>query len=156
MSADGELLKSYSTKKKISAVFKTCTPLYPDTCRKVISFLSALKQRRKNIQYLTSEEVQKVRNALNDDASPPSLRDRAMGKFAVYTGLHSSDIANMEISSVDWDGDLIRITQQKTGVPLELPLSAVVGNAIYDYISLERSATEVHISSCQRKDRMAD
>jgi hypothetical protein len=35
---------------------------------------------------------------------------------------------------LDWEDDEIRVTQAKTGVPLVLPLSARVGNAIYDYL----------------------
>jgi integrase len=48
----------------------------------------------------------------------------------------------MTKNSRDWDKDLIFINQQKTGVPLELPLSAVTGNAIYDYMEQERPDTE--------------
>ena len=38
----------------------------------------------------------------------------------------------------DWEHDLIRITQAKTGQPLSLPLRAVVGNAVFDYLLNER------------------
>jgi len=66
------------------------------------------------------------------------LRDRAIGKLAVCTGLRSSDIAALELDSVDWENDRIRIRQQKTENPLDLPLTATVGNAIYDYLTTER------------------
>lgn len=36
---------------------------------------------------------------------------------------------------------LILAEQQKTSVPVEIPLSAVVGNAIYDYLTEERPDT---------------
>lgn len=42
------------------------------------------------------------------------------------------------MNEVDWVNDEIRLTQNKTSVPLTLPLTASVGNAIYDYITLER------------------
>lgn len=47
-------------------------------------------------------------------------------------------MAGLTLDAIDWDGDLIYITQQKTEFPLELPLTAVVGNAIYDYLTSER------------------
>jgi len=52
---------------------------------------------------------------------------------------------------IDWSEDLIRVKQQKTDVPLELPLTAIVGNAIFDYITKERPKTgqaEIFLSQC--------
>ena len=46
------------------------------------------------------------------------------------------------MTSIDWDRDFIYIRQQKTEIPFELPLTAVVGNAIYDYLTSERPNTE--------------
>ena len=42
---------------------------------------------------------------------------------------------------IDWSEDLIRVKQQKTDVPLELPLTLIVGNAIFVYITTERPKT---------------
>ena len=62
--------------------------------------------------------------------------------LALYTGLRGCDIAGMTLDSIDWGRDLIYIRQQKTEFPLELPLTAVVGNAIYGYLTSERPHTE--------------
>ena len=70
------------------------------------------------------------------------LCDKAIGMLALYTGLRGCDIAGMTYDSIDWGKDLIYIRQQKTEFPLELPLTAVVGNAIYDYLTSERPHTE--------------
>ena len=51
-------------------------------------------------------------------------------------------MAGMTLDSIDWDRDIIYIRQQKTEFPLELPLRAIVGNAIYDYLTSERPHTE--------------
>ena len=51
-------------------------------------------------------------------------------------------MVGMTLDSVDWDRDIIYIIQQKTEFPLELPLTAIVGNAIYDYLTSERPYTE--------------
>lgn len=142
VSQDGKRLKGHLYGKCASALLKACIPLNPDACRKVVSLLPATRHTRKNLQYLTPEEVQRVRNALDDMSNTLTLCDRAIGKLALYTGLRGCDIATMKLTSVDWDCDIIRINQQKTGNPLELPLAATVGNAIYDYLTNERPSVE--------------
>ncbi len=142
MSPDGILLRSCSYKKNIAAVLKACIPYRHQTCLKVLAFLPALRETRKNIQYLTPEEIKKVKDTLADVKSKLSLRDKAFGMLALYTGLRGCDIAGLTPGSIDWDRDLIHIRQQKTELPLELPLTAVVGNAIYDYLASERPCTE--------------
>ena len=48
------------------------------------------------------------------------------------------DISSLKLENIDWQKEEIRCIQQKTGVPLRLPLLPVVGNAIYDYLDTER------------------
>ncbi len=142
ISPEGTLLRSCSYKKNIAAVLKACIPYHPETCPRLLAFLPALRETRKNIQYLTSEEVQKVKGALTDGENPLTLRDKAIGMLALYKGLRSCDIAGLTFDAIDWDKEFIYIRQQKTEIPLELPLTAVVGNAIYDYLTSERPYTE--------------
>ncbi len=142
MSPDETLLRSCSYKKNIAAVLKACIPYYPESCSKVLSFLPALREIRKNIQYLIPEEIRKVKSTLADGKNLLTLRDRAIGILALYTGLRGCDIAGLTLDAINWDRDFIDIRQQKTGVPLELPLTAVAGNAIYDYLISERPQTE--------------
>lgn len=66
------------------------------------------------------------------------LRDKAILFLLLYTGLRACDIAGITFDSMDWGPERIRIIQQKTKIPLELPLSPLVGNAIFDYIIEER------------------
>ena len=142
MSPEGKLLRSCSYKKNIAAVFKACVPCYPETCHQVLAYLPALRETRKNIQYLTPDEIQKVKEALSNADTQLTLCDRAIGILALYTGLRGCDIAGMTLDCIDWDRDLICIGQQKTDYPLELPLTAIVGNALYDYLTLERPHIE--------------
>ena len=151
VSPDGEPLKSHSNRKCISAVLKVCTPLNPNACRKALSFLPATREARKNIQYLTPQETQYFLDAMDDMSNSLTLRDRAIGKLAYYTGLRCCDIAAMERASIDWECDIIRVKQQKTGEPLELPLTATVGNAIYDYLTNERPSVDCPILFLTRK-----
>lgn len=150
---DGKLRRSCSYKKNISAVFKTCIPFFPEnTCSKVLSYLPALREKRKNIQYLTRDEVSRIKTILSDSKSSISLRDKAIGLLALYTGLRSCDIASLSLSDIDWMNDIVHIKQQKTEVPLVLPLRVTIGNAIYDYIIQERpkvSCKEVFVTQAR-------
>jgi integrase len=136
---NGGLCRSCSYKKNVAAVFKSCIPFFPkDTCTRILSYLPALREKRKNIQYLSAEEVSQIKAVLTDSKSIFFLRDKAIGLLALYTGLRSCDIAGLTVDNIDWANDLICIRQQKTDIPLEIPLTATVGNAIYDYLMLER------------------
>jgi integrase len=138
----GQLLRSYSYKKDVAAVFKACIPQNPETFEKLLSYLPVLRESRKNIQYLQPEEIAALKQVMADADSHLTLRNRAIGILILNTGLRCCDIAGMTLNSIDWDNDLILISQQKTEAPLVLPLSATVGNAIYDYLTLERPKSE--------------
>lgn len=142
----GCLNKSCSYQKNVKAVFRGCLgsdTFDPEIIRRIISFLPKLKQTRKNIQYLTQEEFGLLKSCLLAEESPLCLRDRAIGLLAMYTGLRSCDIMALEMDSIDWERDVIRISQQKTAVRWNLELPPVVGNAVFDYITKERPRTEV-------------
>jgi integrase len=107
-------------------------------CARVGELIPAVRNVRKNIQFFTTDEVEKLKSALLIDPTPFTLRDRAVCLLAMYTGLRGSDISTLCIDSIDWDNNTISIVQKKTAVPLCIPLTPVVGNAIYDYIMKER------------------
>lgn len=135
---DTRLCRSYHFKRETAYVFKVCTPFFPSgICLKIVSYLPQVRNIRKNIQYLTKDEIKKIKFVLENDISL-SLQNRAIGLLAFYTGLRSCDIGALTLDQIDWENDLIRIIQQKTGIPLVLPLRALVGNAIFDYITKER------------------
>jgi integrase len=156
-SSDGIFIRGCSYKKNIAAVLKACIAYYPKACTRLLTFLPALRETRKNIQYLTPEEIKKIKIALNDCENRLTLSDKAIGLLALYTGLRSCDIAGLTLDAIVWDRDLINIRQQKTEKPLELPLTAVVGNAVYDYLIFERPHTEsryLFISQHKPYDRL--
>lgn len=137
-SFDGKICRSYNFKYAVEFAFKTCLPLYRNgVCSKILSYLPALPHVKKNVQYLTKEEMCRIKSVLEEDPSL-SLQNKAICLLALYTGMRSSDICSLTFKSIDWENDLIRIIQQKTGAALVLPLRAVVGNAIFDYITKER------------------
>lgn len=140
VSEDGSLCKGCSYKKNISAVFKAGLKWKEPQCRRILSFLPLLREIRKNIQYLTQDEVRLLRAAV--ESSGFSARNKAVILLLLFTGLRGCDIAGLTFSSIDWEKERILINQQKTSMPVEIPLSAVVGNAIYDYLEQERPDTE--------------
>ena len=157
MSPDEKLLRSCSYKKNISAVLKACIPYYPATCAQALAFLPALRETRKNIQYLTPEEIHNVRRTLSEAGNLLTRRDKAIGILAFYTGLRGCDIAGLTLDAIDWKKDLLYIRQQKTKVLLKLPLTAVVGNTIYDYLTSERPQTNsrcIFVSQLKPFDRL--
>ena len=139
LAEDGSLQRSCSYKKNIAAVFKAGLNWKAAQCRKVLSFLPVLRENRKNIQYLTQDEVRLLREAA--EKGEVSARNRAILFLLLFTGLRGCDIAGLAFHSIDWETERRLVTQQKTSVPLELPLSAIVGNAIYDYLESERPDT---------------
>lgn len=137
--SSGMIALSDQYRKEIAAVFKVDLGKYAADARRILSYLPRTRNRRKNIAYLKPEETANIHGALADGgAGRLSLRNRAIGTLLYYTGLRACDIANLTFSDIDWDNDEIRLVQAKTNAPLALPMSPVVGNALYDYIAIER------------------
>lgn len=131
-------IRSHSFKYSVEYGLKKCVPYYNDgIIEHIMSYLSTISNSRKNIQYLTEAEIEAIKHMLEHDKTI-SLQDKAIATIALYTGLRSCDISALTMKGFDWEGDWIIITQSKTGTALTLPLRAVVGNAIYDYLVEER------------------
>jgi integrase len=63
------------------------------------------------------------------------------------------------MGAIDWINDRLYINQQKTDVPLGLPLTAIVGNALHDYLIFERPESDsdyIFISSNRPFGRLKD
>lgn len=97
-----------------------------------------LKNIRKNFTILSDDEIAIIASALENDKSQLIFRDKAIITIAMYTGLRGCDIAKMRIENIDFERDLITLEQSKTHQKLVLPLRAVVGNAIMEYLKEER------------------
>jgi site-specific recombinase XerD len=80
-----------------------------------------------NEQQLEVIGNKKTKNALLN-------RSYAMGTLALYLALRSIDIINLKKCNVSWTDKTISITQMKTKTLLLLPLPAIVGNALADYL----------------------
>lgn len=69
-----------------------------------------------------------------DKSTALGKRDYAMMLLAYNTGLRGVDITNLRFNNIDWNSSEIRLVQQKTEIPIALPLDNETGNAIADYI----------------------
>ena len=147
----GKQTLSASTKVNIASVFHADLGVHTNAARTILAYLPALDRRRKNIQYLTEEEISSIKDVLISETSCITLRNRAIGMLLFFTGMRSSDIAGLTFSDIDWEKEEIRICQAKTGNELILPLTASIGNAIYDYITMERPQSgSKRIFLCER------
>ncbi len=89
------------------------------------SYVCRIKREiKKNIQYLTPEEIQKIKKALAGE-NQLSLCDKAIGMLALYTGLRSCDIAELKLDAIDWDRDIINII-------LRIPLNPITFSDLSD------------------------
>ncbi|MBF0648183.1 tyrosine-type recombinase/integrase [Dysgonomonas sp. GY75] len=138
---DGRIVRGYHVMKQVKAVLKENLSSYPD-CQRIISYLPALRNRRKIYPFLEKEELDKLKNFLDMESPDIPLRDRTILIMTMYTGLRGCDIRTLNLDNIDWANNLIHIVQSKTDNSLMLPLRPVVGNAIWDYIEYERPETD--------------
>lgn len=133
-----EKTNGYYCRSHISNVLKAYMSQNPNECKRVLNYLPELRAARKNVQYLTDDEAVQIRCVLSDMENSLLFRDQAIGMLLLYTGIRRCDIAGLLLEEIEWERDQISFKQQKTNIPLQLPLSPVVGNAIYDYLVQER------------------
>lgn len=135
-------LNSRSVLHSLSRFMRDCIPLNAFLFRKIDEYIPVMHKARKTIQYLTAEESSAFQNALEDIENDLTLKQRAIGTLLFYTGMRACDVANLQIDSVDLKNELLEFVQVKTGEPVRLPLLPTVGNAIYDYCTMERPLSD--------------
>lgn len=136
---DGGPAFSTSHVSQVKAVLAGCGV---EGCERLASLLPVPKKWRKVGDVLTPAEREKVRDVLSDPGNALSLRDRAIVSVLFYTGMRACDVSSLRLDAIDWESDVIEVVQQKTGRPLVLPLTAPVGNAIFDYVTSERGESD--------------
>jgi site-specific recombinase XerD len=99
--------------------------------------LKTPKPRPRLAQTWTKEEVKRILNVIERGTSV-GKRDYAVFMLVTQLGLRTGDIVNMTFDNLLWSECKIRLIQDKTGKPLELPLSTAVGDAIIDYLKYGR------------------
>jgi integrase/recombinase XerC len=89
---------------------------------------------------LSNDEIERLLNAF-PDTLPSSRRGYAMVRCALDMGLRISEIAKLALADIDWRNGTITLRCNKSRREDVLPLPAVTGQAIADYLRLERPPT---------------
>jgi site-specific recombinase XerD len=76
-----------------------------------------------------------------DRSSAKGKRDYAILLLAGRLGLRAGDIRTLTLDQLHWEESAIEVTQSKTGMPLSLPLTNEVGEALIDYLKSGRPQT---------------
>lgn len=100
------------------------------------------RKGRKIPDTYSEEEIRSMISAINR-SSATGKRDYLVVLLAAEYGWRASDIVSFRFDQIDWDQNVIRFDQHKTGVPVEFPLLSSVGNAIIDYLKYGRPRSDV-------------
>ena len=128
-------LNSARLELKTLCVFWHEIGLMPSSYSNELTFY--IPQHQKIKKGIPQDDIASILGAV-DKASETGKRDYAILLLGAITGLRIIDIIELQLGSIDWRNGEIKITQEKTGKALALPLTTDVGEAIADYIVSER------------------
>jgi site-specific recombinase XerD len=86
------------------------------------------------------EEVNRVLAGV-DRRTEAGRRDYAVLVLLVTYGMRAREIAALTLDDIDWKRDRLAVPERKAGHSTAFPLSAVVGEALLDYLQHGRPAT---------------
>jgi site-specific recombinase XerD len=98
--------------------------------------------REKLPSVYNADEIKQIENAV-DRAGRVGKRNYAMLLLATRLGLRASDIAGLHFNNLDWDRNVICLSQRKTARVIELPLLTDVGESIIDYVKYGRPVSHL-------------
>ncbi|WP_163219629.1 tyrosine-type recombinase/integrase [Bacteroides sp. 224] len=127
----------------IRALMKTLKLREPKVADYILNFLPKIPKAYKNLEFLSKDESDRIRKCLENPDNTLSLKERTIGWLLYFYGLRGSDITAMRFDNIDWRKDMITLIQSKTDYPLTLPLNAVTGNSLFDYITTERAESDI-------------
>ena len=90
---------------------------------------------------LTTDELNRILAQIDSD-TVKGKRNLAIILLGAELGLRASDIIQLKLSDIDWYRKELLIQQQKTGYPVNLPLTDKVAAALKDYILNGRRQTD--------------
>ena len=161
---------SFETDSIITACLGMSRPVYWTTIKTFLRYLCEAGYTAKDFSYVVPhyrrpekipsvysvEEIRRIEVAI----SKPSLhnkRDLAAFMLASRLGLRAGDITTLTFDELDFDLDRIELKQDKTDIPLVLPLLSEIKEALLDCIRTERPKTDspyVFLNSLEPYGRM--
>jgi len=86
---------------------------------------------------VSREDIQRFLGRF-DRSTPTGRRDYAMALCLVDCGLRVCEVACLRLTDIDWRQGTLRVPATKTGRERLLPLTARLGDAVADYLRLDR------------------
>jgi site-specific recombinase XerD len=100
------------------------------------------KYRLSNLpRSITWDEVRRMLEAV-EQRTAVGKRDYAMLLLLVTYGLRAREVAALTLDDIDWERERLLVPERKAGHCTAYPLSAVVGEALIDYIKHVRPETD--------------
>jgi integrase/recombinase XerD len=90
---------------------------------------------------ITWDQVRQVLEQV-DRRSPTGKRDYAILLLLVTYGLRGREVAALTLDDVNWRNNRLQVPERKAGHSTAYPLSAIVGEALIDYLKHGRPQTE--------------
>lgn len=85
------------------------------------------------LSYYTRDEAERIVAGIDASTRRGKPYLLVVAPFA-FTGMRAGDVVNLTLSDIDRDAGLIRIVQQKTGEPLDVPMPDEARHPPIDYI----------------------
>ena len=93
--------------------------------------------RDKILSYYSRDEISQLLSCI-DTESRSGKYAYAVISILAYLGMRTRDVMELKFSNIDWENNIIRFNQHKTGKPLTLPLLDEVKYPLLDYIKNAR------------------
>lgn len=94
-------------------------------------------KRDRILSYYSTEEIKSIISKIDINYAN-GLRDKCMVLLAAQTGLRASDILGLKFDEILWDKCIIQKMQQKTSLPVSVPLPENIKYLLIDYIKNNR------------------
>ncbi|MEA1975000.1 MAG: tyrosine-type recombinase/integrase, partial [Bacillota bacterium] len=98
-------------------------------------------KRENNISYYEINEIKKIIKII-DTKTKIGKRDYLIILLATHLGMRAGDIRLLKIENIFWDKKTIEYVQQKTKIPIQLPLLENIKFALLDYLKNSRSKND--------------
>jgi integrase len=90
---------------------------------------------------LSPDEVHRLLDSFDSSQLPSPKRGYAIVRCALDLGLRRGEIANLQLADIDWRAGTVTLNRTKAKRQDILPLPAVTGQALADYVRFERPKT---------------
>ena len=165
-----EEVSDFETSRIISACLGLSRAAYWPTIKTFLRFAREAGYTNRDYSYIvpcyrrpqklptvySEEEIRKIEAAITKP-SLHSKRDLAAFLLASRLGMRSGDITTLTFDELDFDSDTIELRQDKTDIPLHLPMLPEIKAALLNYIRAERPKTDspyVFLNSLAPYERM--